>query len=141
MPVKPEEVGLSSQQLENIEKHLKARYIDSKKISGCLTLVARKGQIAYLEPLGLMDRERNKPMQEDTIVRIYSMTKPITSVALMMLYEKGIFQLDDQWVRMSATSGNLCSAAPLAAVDNCHRRSKLREAPSNLAISRFGGHL
>ena len=95
MPVKPEEVGLSSQQLDRIEKHLKARYIEPEKIAGCLTLVARKGQIAYLQSLGQMDRERNKPMQDDTIVRIYSMSKPITSVALMMLYEQGLFQLED----------------------------------------------
>jgi len=95
MPVKPEDVGMSGQQLERIEKHLKTRYVDPEKITGCLTLVARKGQIAYLQPLGLMDRERNKPMKEDTIFRIYSMTKPITSVALMMLYEEGRFQLAD----------------------------------------------
>jgi len=95
MPVKPEDVGISAQQLDRIEKHLKTRYVDPGKITGCLTLVARKGQIAYLRPMGLMDRERNKPMTEDTIFRIYSMTKPITSVALMMLYEQGHFQLAD----------------------------------------------
>jgi CubicO group peptidase (beta-lactamase class C family) len=95
MPVKPEDVGMSGQQLERIEKHLKTRYVDPGKITGCLTMVARKGQIAYLQPMGLMDRERNKPMTEDTIFRIYSMTKPITSVALMMLYEEGRFQLAD----------------------------------------------
>jgi len=95
MPVKPEEVGLSSTQLDKIEKHLSTRYVDRGKIAGCLTLVARKGQIAYLKSQGLMDLDRNKPMQEDTIVRIYSMTKPITSVALMMLYEEGHFQLTD----------------------------------------------
>jgi len=95
MTVKPEDVGLSSKQLDHIEKHLRTRYIEPVKIAGCLTLVARKGQIAYLKPLGLMDKERNKPMREDSIFRIYSMTKPITSVALMMLYEKGYFQLTD----------------------------------------------
>jgi len=95
MSVKPEDVSLSSKQLDRIEKHLKTRYIDPEKIAGCLTLVARKGQIAYLQPLGLMDKERNKPMREDTIFRIYSMTKPITSVSLMMLYEEGYFQLTD----------------------------------------------
>ena len=78
MPVKPEDVGLSSKQLDRIKKHLTTRYIDPEKIAGCLTLVARKGQIAYLQPLGLMDKERKKPMKEDTIFRIYSMTKPIT---------------------------------------------------------------
>ncbi|MBT4642593.1 MAG: beta-lactamase family protein [Deltaproteobacteria bacterium] len=95
MPVRPEEVGLTSAQLDRIETHLKTKYVDPQKIAGCLTLVARKGQIAYLQPLGLMDRERDKPMQTDSIFRIYSMTKPITSVALMMLYEEGRFQLND----------------------------------------------
>ena len=96
MIVKPEEVGLSGERLARIEQHLKRRYIEPKKIAGTLTLVARHGQVAYLSPLGLMDIERQKPMTEDTIFRIYSMTKPITSVALMMLYEEGYFQLDDE---------------------------------------------
>ncbi|MEW6188309.1 MAG: serine hydrolase domain-containing protein [Thermodesulfobacteriota bacterium] len=96
MIVTPEEVGLSKERLARIEQHLTQRYLTSKKIVGTLTLVARQGKVAYLSPLGLMDRERNKPMTEDTIFRIYSMTKPITSVALMMLYEEGYFQLDDE---------------------------------------------
>ncbi len=96
MIVKPEEVGLSGERLARIEQHLKRRYIEPKKIAGTLTLIARHGQVAYLSPLGLMDIERQKPMTEDTIFRIYSMTKPITSVALMMLYEEGYFQLDDE---------------------------------------------
>ncbi|MGA3083944.1 MAG: serine hydrolase domain-containing protein [Thermodesulfobacteriota bacterium] len=95
MIVKPEEVGLSSERLARIGQHLKQRYIGSQKVAGTLTLVARRGRVAYLSPLGLMDIERNKIMTEDTIFRIYSMTKPITSVALMMLYEQGFFQLND----------------------------------------------
>ncbi len=91
----PEQVGLDSAQLALIDDHLKQRYLDPGKIAGCLTLVARGGRPAYLSTLGFMDRERNRPMREDTIFRIYSMTKPITSVALMQLYEKGHFQLDD----------------------------------------------
>jgi CubicO group peptidase (beta-lactamase class C family) len=94
MPV-PEDLGLSSAALRRIDEHLRTRYIDVGKIAGAMTLVARRGQIAHLSPLGLMDRERNKPMREDTIFRIYSMTKPITSVALMTLYERGVFQLAD----------------------------------------------
>ena len=57
--------------------------------------VTRKGHLAYFKSLGQMDRERAKPMADDAIFRIYSMTKPITSVALMMLYERGYFQLND----------------------------------------------
>ncbi len=114
MIVKPEEVGLSSERLTRIEQHLTHRYLASKKIAGTLTLIARHGQVAYLSPLGLMDIERNKAMTEDTIFRIYSMTKPITSVALMMLYEQGYFQINDpvdkyipEWKNLNVyTSGN-----------------------------------
>jgi CubicO group peptidase (beta-lactamase class C family) len=93
--VEPEAVGLCSERLARIDTHLQKRYLDSEKIAGALTLVARKGQVAHLSVLGQMDLERNKPMTEDTIFRIYSMSKPITSIALMMLYEHGHFQLDD----------------------------------------------
>ncbi len=91
----PEEVGLSAAQLARIDDHLRRRYLEPEKIAGCLTLVARGGRPAYLSALGLMDRERDRPMRPDTIFRIYSMTKPIASVALMQLYEHGHFQLDD----------------------------------------------
>jgi CubicO group peptidase (beta-lactamase class C family) len=94
MIAKPEEVGLSSPRLGRIRTHLQ-RYIDAGKVAGTLTLVARQGQIAYFEPQGYLEAERQRPMQRDTIFRIYSMTKPITSVAIMMLYEQGLFQLDD----------------------------------------------
>ena len=94
MIVKPEEVGLSSPRLGRIRTHLQ-RYIDAGKVAGTLTLVARQGQIAYFEPQGHLEIERQRPMQQDTIFRIYSMSKPITSVALMMLYEQGLFQLDE----------------------------------------------
>ena len=92
---RPEDVGLSSERLARIDAHLKRRYLDPGKIAGALSLVFRRGEIAWLSPVGLMDRERGKPMAQDTIFRIYSMTKPITSVALMTLYEHGHFQLDD----------------------------------------------
>ena len=94
MMTKPEEVGFSAPRLDRIRVHLQ-RYIDAGKVSGTLTLVARHGQIAYFEPQGHLELERVRPMQRDTIFRIYSMTKPIASVALMMLYEHGLFQLDD----------------------------------------------
>lgn len=94
MIAKPEDVGLSSQRLARIGPLLQRRYIDSGKLTGTLTLVARHGQIAYFEPLGHLEVERQRPMQRDTIFRIYSMSKPITTVAMMMLYEQGLFQLD-----------------------------------------------
>ncbi len=93
--VKPEEVGLSSTRLARIDDHLRERYIEPGKISGAYTLVARRGQLAHASALGHMEMEQKRPLQEDAIFRIYSMTKPITSVATMMLYERGLFQLRD----------------------------------------------
>jgi len=93
--------GLLPERLARIDEHLKNRYLDPGKIAGALTLVYRREELAYLSPVGLMDRERGVAMAEDTIFRIYSMTKPITSVALMMLYEHGHFQLNDpvyRWI-------------------------------------------
>jgi len=102
MPVKPEDVGLSSLRLARIGDHMK-RYIDAGKIAGTLTLVARRGQVAYLEPQGHLEIERRRPVTADAVWRIYSMTKPITSVGLMMLYEEGSFQLDDPVLRFIPT--------------------------------------
>ena len=90
-----ENAGFSQTRLERITDHLNRNYIDPQKIAGCQVVVARHGHVAYQRTLGLMDIERNKPMTEDAIFRIYSMTKPITSIALMQLYEQGMFQLND----------------------------------------------
>ena len=91
--------GMSPERLSRISDHLNERFIKPGKIAGALPLVYRKGQLAYCEPLGSMDLERGKGMAEDSIFRIYSMSKPITSVALMMLYEQGTFQLNDPVTR------------------------------------------
>ena len=93
--VSPESVGLDSKVIGNIRDYLKEQYVEPGKYAGTLTLVARKGEIAYLDALGFMDRENKKAMQEDAIFSIYSMSKPITSIALMQLYEKSLFRLDD----------------------------------------------
>lgn len=87
--------GLSLDRLRNIESHIDRHYIQPGKLPGTLTLVAQRGEIAYVKAQGLMDVERNKAMCRDTIFRIYSMTKPITSIAMMQLYEQGRFLLDD----------------------------------------------
>ncbi|NQX89862.1 MAG: beta-lactamase family protein [Halioglobus sp.] len=93
--VAPESVGLDGRQLARVGEHLDTRYVAPGKIPGSITLVARRGQICYLDVRGYRDIERNLPMTEDTILRIYSMTKPITSVAMMTLHEQGLFSLDD----------------------------------------------
>ncbi|HLI66108.1 MAG TPA: serine hydrolase domain-containing protein [Caulobacteraceae bacterium] len=87
--------GLSADRLERISDHMHRNYIDPGKITGCQISVARHGRLAYFKSFGEIDRERGKRTSDDSIYRIYSMTKPITSVALMTLYEQGYFQLDD----------------------------------------------
>lgn len=93
--IAPEGAGFSADRLERVTGHLERNYIEPGKIAGAQLAIARHGHLAYFRSLGLMDRERARPMADDTIFRIYSMTKPITSVALMQLYEQGLFQLND----------------------------------------------
>jgi CubicO group peptidase (beta-lactamase class C family) len=90
----PEEVGLSSPQLARVSAWAE-RLVESGKLAGVTTMVARRGRTVHLHSCGLANRETGQAMAADTIVRIYSMTKPLTSVAVMMLYEEGHFQLDD----------------------------------------------
>jgi CubicO group peptidase (beta-lactamase class C family) len=93
-PASPEEVGLSSERLARIGERMQA-YVDSGEIPGALALIARRGKIAYFEQWGFADRERRVRMKPDTLFRIYSMTKPITAVGVMILHEEGHFQLGD----------------------------------------------
>jgi CubicO group peptidase (beta-lactamase class C family) len=90
----PEDVGMSTAGLRNVSG-LVQRYIDDGKLPGAISLVARRGKVVHFETYGNMDAERSQPMRSDTIFRFYSMTKPIASVGLMMLYEQGKFQLED----------------------------------------------
>ena len=89
----PEEVGVSAERLERIRPVMQG-YVDEGHIAGFLTAVARRGKIVHFETVGMRDIENNKPMETDTMFRIHSMSKPITSVAVMMLYDEGHFQLD-----------------------------------------------
>lgn len=91
---KPEEVGMSSERLGRIRVAMQ-RYIDKKLVPGVVSLVARKGKVVYLDAIGSRYVEEGLPMTPDTIFRIASMTKAITSVALMMLFEEGHFLLSD----------------------------------------------
>ena len=90
----PETMGFSTDRLENITKWMK-RYVDDGKLPGAQTLVARGGRVVYSNWTGFADIETSQPWKSDTIARFYSMSKPITSFALMSLYEKGLFHLDD----------------------------------------------
>ena len=95
MEIAPQRAGFAPERINRITDHLNRNYIEPGKITGCQVMVARHGHVAYFKSFGQMDRERKKPLADDTIFRLYSMTKPITSVALMSLYEQGHFQLND----------------------------------------------
>ena len=90
----PEDVGMSSERLTRLHSAMQA-LVDDGSLSGITTLVARGGKIVDFQAFGLADIEAGTPMAEDAIFRIYSMSKPITGVALMMLYEEGKFRLSD----------------------------------------------
>jgi CubicO group peptidase (beta-lactamase class C family) len=91
---KAETVGMSSKRLERINAFIKD-YVDTNQIAGAVTLVARKGKVVHFEAQGWRYKEENQPMQKDAIFSLASMTKPIVSTALMMLWEDGKFMLDD----------------------------------------------
>jgi CubicO group peptidase (beta-lactamase class C family) len=90
----PEELGFSSERLTRINKYME-RYVNAGKAAGFVTLVARRGEIVYFDKFGYQNAETKTPMALDSIFRIYSMTKPITSVAFMMLFERGLVRLED----------------------------------------------
>jgi CubicO group peptidase (beta-lactamase class C family) len=98
--VEPGEVGLDAARLARIDRHF-YQYVDDGRLPGWLILVSRRGQVAHLGRYGMRDRDLSLPVEVDTIWRLASMTKPITSVAAMMLYEEGAFELKDpveRWI-------------------------------------------
>lgn len=137
--------GLDAKRLERIGEHLERNYIASGKIAGCQVAVARHGHMAYQKSFGSMDLERGKPMADDAIFRIYSMTKPITSVALMTLYERGYFQLNDPVSRFvpswkehrvwTSGEGDVMQTEP------AHRPVSFRDVLSHTAGLTYGGGL
>ncbi len=104
--VAPEDVGLSAECLASITTVLED-HVAADRIAGGVALIAWRGAIGYLEPFGMEDREAGVPMRRDAIFRIYSMTKPVTSVGVMMLFEEGRFALRDPVSRFLPELGNL----------------------------------
>lgn len=137
--------GLSSERLRRIDSHLEETYVSTGRIAGALTLVARHGEVAHCGAVGQMDAERNKPMRDDTIFRIYSMSKPITSVALMTLYEEGRFQLDDpvhkfipEWENLAVWVGG---AYPNFVTRPAERAMSMRDILSHQSGLTYGFHM
>src|SRR5689334_23295985 len=91
----PETAGMSTAALARVDQHLKSHYIDAGRFPGTQLVVYRRGKIVHSSAQGYADVERNVPLRDDTIFRIYSMTKPITSVAFMMLVEEGRVAIDE----------------------------------------------
>src|SRR6266566_5264718 len=122
--------AVSPKSLEYLEQHCR-RYVDEGNLAGTLTRIFCKGELVYAGAEGLMDRERGKPMRDDTIFRIYSMTKPIASVALMQLYERGLMQIDDPVHRFIPSWENLqvfyAGAYPDFLTKPCERPMTVRD--------------
>jgi len=117
--MKPETVGMSSARLARLDQVMKHRYVDGGYLPGMLVHVYRKGQLVHTGICGQIDIERGKPMREDAIFRIYSMSKPITAVALMMLVEEGLIGLDDvvhshipSWKNLGVYASGMASLLP-----------------------------
>src|SRR5882724_241536 len=102
---------MSAERLARIHTALQ-RYVDREEIAGAVSLVARQGRVVYLDTAGMMDRDAAKPMKPDAMFRIASMTKPITSLAAMMLYEEGAFQLNDPVSKFIPEFKNMMVAVP-----------------------------
>ncbi len=90
----PDQTGLSAERMARIAPIMQ-QHVEAGRMAGAIGMIVRKGRIGYFETYGFQDKEANKPMRKDAIFRIYSMTKAVTGVAVMMLYEEGKFFLTD----------------------------------------------
>ena len=115
--------GLSTERLARLDQVMTSRYVDTGRLPGILTQIYRAGEIVHTGMAGHIDLERGKPMREDAIFRIYSMSKPITAVALMMLAEEGLIGLDDDvathipsWKNLGVFATGVPSLIPSAAI-------------------------
>lgn len=100
------EVGMDPGRLERLDRHFRS-YVDDGRLPGWLLVVARRGQVVHLSTYGRRDVESGRPVEVDTVFRLYSMTKPVTSVAAMMLYEEGGFELKDPVSRYIPSFGDV----------------------------------
>ena len=130
----PHEVGLSAKRLARIST-TSQQFIDEERLAGAVTIVARHGKVVHFEAYGMMDIEANKPMQRDTIFRIYSMTKPIAAAAVMILCEEGKLQLDAPASTYLPELGGLKVAA-----DADGESLTLVEADRNMTVSDLMRH-
>ncbi len=145
MELQPDAAGFDAARLDRIAAHLDSRYIAPGKIAGCEVAVGRHGHLAYRASLGLRDRERATPLGDDTIYRIFSMTKPIVSIALMQLFEQGMFQLDDPVARVVPSWRNhrvwVSGRGDDMITEPAHRPISFRDLLSHTSGLTYGGVL
>jgi len=163
MPSRPEAAGFSAARLQQLDRFLQTRYIDAGKLPCAMTFIQRRGEVAHFSALGFKDVERRQRLEEDTLFRIYSMTKPITSIAFMMLVEDGSVALDDpveqhipQWRDLGVYDGGFIgtfkthrTAQPMRIVDllrhtsgltyGFQQRTNLDAAYRNQRLDEIGG--
>ncbi len=139
--VSAEDVGLIGARLTEIPNFMRS-YLDSGKLAGVSTFVARHGEIAHFESIGVKDKDTKEPIQHDTIFRIYSMTKPITSLALMMLHEEGKFQINHpvhkyipEFKKLKVWAGG---AAPVTETKPCARAMTIRDLLTHTSGLTYG---
>lgn len=133
----PEKVGLSHERLDRVTRALKAD-VERGHLAGAIGVVARNGKIAYWETVGMADKEAGKPMRDDTIFRIYSMTKPIVGVALMTLFEEGAFALRDAVKDHIPELGGLSVLSEDSTVP-AHREMTVQDLMRHTAGMGYGG--
>jgi CubicO group peptidase (beta-lactamase class C family) len=138
MKINPaEEHGFSGERLSRIDLKMQ-QYVDEGKIAGSINLVARRGHVVYLGKFGYQDVESKTPLALDTIFRLYSMTKPITSLAFMMLYEQGEFQLSDPLSKFILEFANPRVIAPNGRLVPAKREITLRHLLTHTAGFAYG---
>jgi CubicO group peptidase (beta-lactamase class C family) len=106
LEAEPEDVGVSSSRLARLTAVIQRR-VEEGRLPGAISVVVRRGRVIHFEIAGSMDLESGRPLRRDTIFRIASMTKPVVSLALMQLYEEGLFQLDDPVSKYISELGGL----------------------------------
>jgi CubicO group peptidase (beta-lactamase class C family) len=148
----PEELGFSSERLNRVAKAFQAD-VDKGMIPGAVVLIARNGKVAYLEAVGFQDRDKKIPMSTNSIFQIASMTKPFTSVAIMMLVEEGKIQLNEpislylpefKGVQVGVEKENAAAGNPELALEPAQREMTIQDLlrhTSGLTYGFFGKSL
>jgi len=135
----PEAVGMSSERLQRLDRVMQG-YVDRDEVAGVVTLVARHGKVVHFSALGERNVESGPPMTHDSIFRIASMTKPIVSTALMMLYEEGYFQLRDPIAKWLPEFADMQVAVPSPPQERLMGRYKTISAASPITVQQLLTH-